>query len=861
MLTLAVLTLRSRWTAFLGSFVALSLGVSLIAVMGLALASSLDAPHRAPERFAAAPVVVRGQDTLRVPTPVGDRVQELAQPRPVPADTIAALRKLGKVTEDRTFAVRGDLVGHPWSTAAFAPYALTTGRAPRTADEVVATGDHTPVGRRLHTPHGVVRVVGTVAARGFERALFYTDARAAQLAPVSTQLVVQADAAAVRRVVGGGGAGGGSADGGTGGAEGASADGDAGGTGGAGAEPTRGDLRTGEAREGSGGREARGDSGAGAAGGGVQVLTGADRRLADADPGRDAEALTTLNALFGTAGGVSGFVSVFVVASTFAFTVAQRRREFGLLRTAGATPGQIRRTVLAEALLVGAPASAVGCALGAYASPWLAERVVAGGLAPAWFRIGDHVWPYHLAFWTGLTVALCGAAAASWRAGRTAPTQALREAAVDERALTRGRLLCGAALLITAVVTLALTLSTDPGDLLHRKTYVSRPMLLITATALLAPALVRPLLRLLVPRGTLVRANAGAAVRRTAAVAAPVLVLVALTGSLLGATATLDEARAAEARARTVSDFVVTSPTGFSPATLHRLRAIPGTEVSASASGAVYVLEDGVALIKSEARAADPGALAATVRLPVTAGRLTDLDDDSIVVNEEWAHHEVGRRVGVWLGDGTRRSLRIAAVMPVGTGDNGVYVTPANAPRATVDRVEVRASATAGARLREAVRSTDATVRTREAWLRDAYPTGGFSGTDERTRLGVLLVLGIALLYTAISLANTLLMATADREREFASLRLAGATTGQVLRLVAVEAAVVVAVGALLGLLVTTLDLAGMSSALHLQSAPAALRLPWPELATVTGTCAVLAITSAVLPAALALRRNTPARP
>jgi len=36
-------------------------------------------------------------------------------------------------------------------------------------------------------------------------------------------------------------------------------------------------------------------------------------------------------------------VTVFVVASTFAFTVAQRRRELGLLRAIGATPRQVRR--------------------------------------------------------------------------------------------------------------------------------------------------------------------------------------------------------------------------------------------------------------------------------------------------------------------------------------------------------------------------------------------------------------------------------------------------------------------------------------------------------------------------------------
>lgn len=65
---------------------------------------------------------------------------------------------------------------------------------------------------------------------------------------------------------------------------------------------------------------------------------------------------------------------------------------------------------------------------------------------------------------------------------------------MDGRALTRGRLVCGAALLLTAVATLAYSLVTDPGELLHRKSYISRPMLLITAVALLSPLTVRPLL-------------------------------------------------------------------------------------------------------------------------------------------------------------------------------------------------------------------------------------------------------------------------------------------------------------------------------------------------------------------------------
>ncbi|MFF4541080.1 FtsX-like permease family protein [Streptomyces aureus] len=809
MLSTGLRTLRARWAAFVGSFLALSLGVALIAVMGLALASSRDAPDRRPERFAAAPVVVKGRDTLEVPTARGERTRKLAQPRAVPDAAVARLRDLGTVVEDRSFAVRAeggpaDLVGHPWSTAAFAPYRLDAGRAPEAGDEVVVSGDWARPGTRVRTDGGVVRVVGTVAGLGFENAVFYTDTRAAELSPRSLQLVVDADAAAVREVV-------------------------------------------------------RGSDG-------VRVLTGKARRYADADPDRDGEALTAMYAMFGTAGGVTGFVSVFVVASTFAFAVAQRRREFGLLRTAGATPGQIRRMVVYEALAVGVLASTAGCVLGAYGAPRLAEWTVAESLAPRWFTIGASTWPYPLAFGTGLVVALCGVLAASWRAGRTGPAEALREASVDTRPMPWGRRLFGAALLITAVATLTLDLVTDPGDLLHRKTYVSRPMLLISAVALLAPVLVRPLTRLiawlpaLLPGagGMLARENAATGLRRTAAVAAPVLVTVALAGSLLGATATLNAAKATEIRDRTAADFVVTAArdTGFDKATLERLRAVPGTEVSASSTSAVYVLEDGAALIRSDARAVEPGPLAAMAHLPLAAGKVSDLADDSIIVNEEWEKHAVGERVDVWLGDGTRKSLKIAAVMTRGTGDNGVYITPHNAPAAPVDRIDVRLKDGADAgivttALRQAVRVSGGEVLTQDDWVRAAYPA-----TNRTTRMGLILVLGIALLYTGISLANTMVMATSDRVRELAVLRLAGATRWQVQRLVGAEALMVVLVGGLLGALVTGLDLAGMWGALALLSVRTSHELPWATLAAATGACAVLAVISAVASAALSLRRG-----
>lgn len=578
----------------------------------------------------------------------------------------------------------------------------------------------------------------------------------------------------------------------------------------------------------------------------ARVLTGGDRRLADPEPGRDAEALVAVNSFLGTAGGVSAFVSVFVTASTFAFVVALRRREFGLLRMAGATPGQVRRMLLAEALAVGVAASGAGCVLGSWGAPVLADALVEAEIAPEWFGIGGAVWPYHLAFWVGVTVAFAGAWTASRRAGRVGPVEALRDASVDTGVMPWSRRIVGGALLVAGLGLLALTLWSDPSALMKRKTYTTQPMILITALAALTPLLVRPVLRAVrLPGaiGLLVRENSAASVRRTAAVAAPVLVTVALAGSLLGSAETVGEARATEARQRTAAQLVVT---GADLGSQGRLGEVDGVEVAASsASTAVYVREEGTALIRSEARAvSDPAAFASVSRLPVVAGDVRDLDDRSIVVNEEWERRRVGEWVGVWLGDGRPARLRIVAVLARGTGDNGAYVTSATAgPAAAVDRVDVglRDGADQG-EVAEALRERGGDggegglqVRSAEQWLADTHPA-----TKPQTRLGLLVLLGIALTYTTISLVGTLLMATSVRGPELRALRMAGATETQVRLVVAGESLLAVGVGAVLGLTVTLLNLGTLSTGLSRLSAPAGVVVPWGMVGVAVGVCVVV---------------------
>ncbi|MFH8737893.1 FtsX-like permease family protein [Streptomyces sp. NPDC017964] len=614
----------------------------------------------------------------------------------------------------------------------------------------------------------------------------------------------------------------------------------------------------------------------------AQVLTGAARRLANPGAERDAQAVVAVRAMLGTAGGVSAFVAVFVTASTFAFVVALRRREFGLLRLAGATPGRVRRQLVTEAVAVGVAASATGCALGSWGAPLLVRALIDNGIAPTWFTVSGSgtalwtswtswsywaSWPFQLAFWTGLFVAIAGAWAASRRAGRIGPVEALRDADVDADVMPWSRRIVGAALLSLGLGLTVHTLWTDPSALLKRKTYTTQPMILITAAAALAPLLVRPVLRLVrLPGavGLLVRENAATSVRRTAAVAAPVLISVALAGSLMGSAESVSAAKAQEVSEQMHAQLISTG---------HELsltrRPVPGVAaVSPSASTAVFVREEGTALVRSEARAvSDPAALAATSRLPVVAGDIRRLDDRSIVVNEEWEHHRVGDRLTVWLGDGRRTALRIAAVLARGTGDNGAYVTMANAGAAPVDRIDVRLTpgaspATAAGALRAATSGHDVRVRTAAAWLDATHPR-----VKPQTRQGMLLLLGIALTYTTISLAGTQLMAASVRDGELRALRRAGATRAQVRWMLAGEALVAVAAGTALGLAVTALNLGGLAAALSLLApgsgagagAGAGLGpgvvVPWGVVGSAVGVCAVVAVGAGVLGAGWG-RRN-----
>ncbi|MFG3690921.1 FtsX-like permease family protein [Micromonospora sp. NPDC047740] len=821
MLSLAVPTLVTRWVTLVSTFIALAVGVGLVGATGQVIGGTRAALPRPAQRYAAAPVVVSPVDELRVTTVNGAAARPLAEPRGLPAELVARLGALGPVVVDRTFYAQlrdggADQVGHPWSAASCTPYRMIAGRPPAAAGEIVVAERAAPVGARVTVLTGAgaraYTVVGVTAAVPFERAVFFTDAEAARISPRIDALVVSAPAQRVRQALG-------AAD--------------------------------------------------------AVLHTGSGLRRLDPDLRRDAEALTAANALAGTAGGIAVFVSIFVVAGAFAYALAQRRRELALLRMAGATPGQVRRLIFAEAAVVAILASAAGWQLARLSGPRLAGWLVELGLAPPWFTASRSLIPLVIAFALGMAAAGIGVCSAAWRAGRIRPVEAIRQAVVESGAMSVGRWIGGLGVLVGALAMLLWPLLDAPADALKRKQYTPMIMLLVVAFALLAPVLVPCVARLLAGplanrggvTGTVVGQTVLTAARRTAATAAPVLLTVGLAAGLLSVTATVDRARAVERRAQLAGDYLIlpAGTPGLNREVVDRVRQIPGLRTRVVYPTSVYDVEDGEALIRHAAHATTGDAPLDLLALPALDGSLDDLRDDTIVVDQEWGRR-VGEPVRIWLGDGTPVSLRVAAVIRDGAGGNGAYLTGRYAGAALAERVQVQLPtdvdrAAAERALRAAIAGLGATMTTPDQWS-----TATAAHRNRASAVGLRVVLGIALLYAILAITGTMLMAARDRARDLALLRLAGATARQILWIVAAEALLVVALGVALAGGVAGLTLGGLWVALLQLVGPAAVVVPWQPVAGVVAASALVALLSSVLPAALGLsalgrRRPGPRRP
>jgi len=109
------------------------------------------------------------------------------------------------------------------------------------------------------------------------------------------------------------------------------------------------------------------------------VLTGEDRGLAEFPHAHSRTiGLWIVAFVFGL---MVLVVAVLGVASPLSLAVQQRHRELALLRAVGATPRQVRRMILVEAVLLSLVATALATLPSSYLGRWIFDRLVTGDVA------------------------------------------------------------------------------------------------------------------------------------------------------------------------------------------------------------------------------------------------------------------------------------------------------------------------------------------------------------------------------------------------------------------------------------------------------------------------------------------------
>jgi putative ABC transport system permease protein len=551
--------------------------------------------------------------------------------------------------------------------------------------------------------------------------------------------------------------------------------------------------------------------------------------------------------------GLATFVAVFIVASTFAFTVAQRRRDLALFRLTGASRRQVRVLLTGEALLLGAVGTGLGIALGLPVMRFESWMLVHLDFVPPSFTVPWRSWIIAVSAGTGLGVAVLGVLGASRRASRVRPLEALREVGAAARVMTWPRWLTGTIFLAGGVAMLTLTLSVGGEAAIPLALNACIVLVIaLSAFAPLAVPLVGGVLGGLVralggPIGLLAHANLRDGVRRSASTAAPIMVLVGLVAGLGGTLDTITAASRDEMTRSVNGDLVVTA----GPSQAASLAAVNGVRtVSEQVPVSVKLPADDNE--QADGIAVDPAAYIRTHRLGAVTGDLSQLSGRTVAVGRGYGlPQRVGATLHVRVG-GERMDLRVAALLPASMSSTEFLLPlgliPANGPAQYVVQVDSDTDAGAVAdRIRTAQLGDVSAVA---EWIRAEVKE------QQRTSLNVMVaLLGMAMLYTVIAMVNAVVIAAADRGPEFAAARMTGLSRGQVVRAALWESLAVVGVGVLLGGLAAAGTLVGLTFAISNMIGLTVVTVPWQLFGALTlGAATVVGLTS-VLTTLAATRR------
>jgi putative ABC transport system permease protein len=171
----------------------------------------------------------------------------------------------------------------------------------------------------------------------------------------------------------------------------------------------------------------------------VEVRTGAEQAKKEtSDLEENLSFLRTFLLVFAY---VSLVVGAFIIFNTFSITVAQRTREFGLLRTLGGSRGQIMRSVVYEGLMLGVVGGVLGLLGGIALAPGLDQLFKAFGADLPDSGTVVETRTIVVSLLVGVSVTVLAGLAPAIRATRVPPLAAMREGVEIPRRtpITRGR--------------------------------------------------------------------------------------------------------------------------------------------------------------------------------------------------------------------------------------------------------------------------------------------------------------------------------------------------------------------------------------------------------------------------------------
>jgi len=553
-------------------------------------------------------------------------------------------------------------------------------------------------------------------------------------------------------------------------------------------------------------------------------------------------------------------VSMFVLASTTALAVNLRRRRFALLRTIGASRGQVRRAILAELSLCGLAGGLAGLLPGAALGALGTHALAAHQMLPA----GSSAWlsPWLLLIGVGSSVLVAGLSGqvAARRGSRTPPAQALRETTAERRWPNPVRVLLGLAAAggSGALTVFTLTAKSPAGQLA-----LALPLLLacMVAVALLGPLLValaaglaRPLRVMGGPSARLALAAITAQPRRTASAVIPVAMAIALVGCVNFANTSIAHATTREAASTVTAGHVLSGP-GLTPAALGQVSAQPGVRAAAGVTPVSMIAADpDLEPLYGEAVAGGP--LSQVMNLGVTSGSLAHLQPGQIAVSALEAgsgqlHVHTGSRVTVWLPDGTPYRATVSAIYAHSLAAGDLLIPAAVAAGHTGTSPGFGQVLISGGR--------PATLTTLAAghpgWhltARNVANAQAAAGAAQNS-FGNDLIFGVIGSLAAVSLVNTLVVVTRERRRAVRLLGRAGATRGQVVAVFGWHAAFVIVTGLLTGAAAGAVAMLAVTRAATGSWVP---YIPLDQGAGLVLAVATLTVAAVMIPVRLMLRRE-----